>query len=110
MAYGFHNITLVNLLGASIDYAVISHPNDATVLSGQTIIVDDEDPALSYEGQAWGTSSETYTSTPQDPKIVPYGNSTHATTSVGDHFEFAFPGACPARSRMAHCHLTTPKK
>ncbi len=95
MAYGFHNITLLNLLGASIDYAVITRPNDATLLSGQTIIVDNADPAMSFEGQAWGTSSQTYTSTAQGPKMIPYGNSTHATTSVGDHFEFSFPGACP---------------
>ena len=95
MAYGFHNFTLLNLLGASIDYAVISRPNDATLLIGQTIIVDNTDPAMSYDGRAWGMSAETYTSTAQGPKMIPYGNSTHATTSVGDHFEFSFPGAYP---------------
>ena len=92
---GTHNVTLANVLGASIDFAVITADIslDTIAESKQTVVVDDSDPAIAYGGVGWAVTNATFPSNlAAAVSITPYGNSTHVTSTVGDSFEFNFTG------------------
>jgi hypothetical protein len=67
----------------TVDFAVIV-PGPSTFLRQQTLIVDDSDPAISYQGQ-W----EQYG---QDNPSSPYRISTHRATTAGPRATFRFSG------------------
>jgi hypothetical protein len=87
---GQHNITITHIASTSVDYAVIT-AGENTPLLRQVLIVDDADPSVSYGG-SWTQNTGMFT-TSYDPFIgLPYGNSTHQTTSVGASATFSFTG------------------
>ncbi len=92
LIHGPHNITLLNVLGASIDYGIVTHGNNSAVLYGQQIIVDSADPEIAYSNPGWEASAATFNGTGAG-SITPYGNSTQVTTTVGDAFTLTFDGA-----------------
>jgi hypothetical protein len=62
-----------------------------TPLLGQVLIVDDDDPFITYEGD-WIRSTSTFTSSDDPPVGLPFGNATHQTTSKGASAAFSFTG------------------
>ena len=86
---GSHNISLNNLAGTSLDFAVVTVGND-TPLAGQIAIVDNEDPAITFKGN-WHLSKESSASG-QFPDGLPFHNSTHQSTTIGDSLTFQFTG------------------
>lgn len=95
LVHGAHNITLLNIFGASIDYGIVTHSNNSAVLAGQTVIVDSADPEVAYAGAGWAASAATFNGTAAG-SLVPYGNSTQATAMVGNTFTLMFSGASSA--------------
>lgn len=94
-----HNITITHIASAAVDYAVITAgPN--TNLSGVTLIVDDGDPAITYNG-SWAQSNS-FTSSDGPYIGLPYGNATHRTTSAGDSATFLFSGMYTLLSKFAN--------
>ncbi|KJA25090.1 hypothetical protein HYPSUDRAFT_38049 [Hypholoma sublateritium FD-334 SS-4] len=92
---GTHNITLSNVLGAAIDFAVVTADISFDVIAetGQTVVVDDTDPAIAYGGGGWSLTNATFASDfASAVSITPYGNYTHETSTVGDAFQFNFTG------------------
>jgi len=87
---GTHNIELSHIAGTALDFAVVTVGKD-TPLSGQTVIVDNDDPGLTFNG-TWRRSQDLFNSGPQ-PDGFPYRNTTHQTTDVGSSFTYRFNGA-----------------
>jgi len=90
---GKHTITVGHLAGTSVDYAIIKVGSN-TSLSGTTVIVDDESPAITYFG-GWSRSTAQFNAGTL-PDGFPYGNSTHRSSNVGDSITFRFTGEHPA--------------
>ena len=86
---GSHNIELSHIAGTSLDFAVVTVGQD-TPLSGQKVIVDNDDPGLTFNG-SWRRSQDPFNSGPQ-PDGFPYHNTTHHTTDVGSSFTYHFTG------------------
>ncbi|KAJ7052784.1 hypothetical protein C8F01DRAFT_1169948 [Mycena amicta] len=96
------NLVLDQAVGFALDYVVVTvHPT--TDLLGKTIIVDDDSSALIWRG-AWtadnnftlavdcimplnSTNAQSFTA-----YMAPHANTTHASQTVGDEFEFWFTG------------------
>ena len=89
---GKHTITVGHLAGTSVDYAIIKVGSN-TSLSGTTVIVDDESPAITYSG-GWSRSTAQFNAGTL-PDGFPYGNSTHRSSNVGDSITFRFTGEHP---------------
>ncbi|KJA25121.1 hypothetical protein HYPSUDRAFT_38077 [Hypholoma sublateritium FD-334 SS-4] len=91
-----HHITLSNVAGAILDFAVISTTlsTDAVAEAAGSLIFDDVNPIIGYTGSGWTESSETHLLLSSNPEstFVPYGNSTHQTSTVGDSFNYTFIG------------------
>ncbi|KAJ7052751.1 hypothetical protein C8F01DRAFT_1032890, partial [Mycena amicta] len=82
------NLVLAQAVGFALDYAVVTvYPT--TDLLGKTILVDDSSSALIWRG-AW-TEENNFT-LPVDCYMAPHANTTHASQTVGDEFEFWFTG------------------
>jgi hypothetical protein len=62
-----------------------------TPLSGEILIVDDDDSSITYEG-SWTQNTNMFTSSGAPSSGLPYGNSTHQTTSTGASATFRFTG------------------
>jgi hypothetical protein len=62
-----------------------------TPLLGQVLIVDDDDPSITYGGN-WIRDTSTFTSSVDPPVGLPFGNATHQTTSEGASAVFGFTG------------------
>ena len=95
MEDGTHNITLSNVFGASIDSAVIKADVSTNVAAeaDQIVIVDDNEPSITYAGSGWTETTDTFTSSYENGvTVVPYGNSTHRTSTFGSSFAFDFTG------------------
>jgi hypothetical protein len=92
---GNHTITIRNLYGTSIDYAVVKVGND-TSLTGQTVIVDDDSPLIQYSGQ-WSRNTDEFVAGSPTGSLTgcPYGNVTHHSSNAGDNFTFRFSGKQP---------------
>lgn len=113
---GTHNITLSNVFGASIDYAVITADISTNVAAeaDQIIIVDNNDPSINYAGRGWTETTDTFTSSYENAvTVVPYGNSTHKTSSFGSSFSLDFTGngvslVSPIQSRLLICTYFAP--
>ena len=101
LADGHHNITLSNVVGTSVDFAVITVNTSTSLSSQQPIIVDDSEPdaseTITYTGPGWitlGTTSSFFQILDSAPSTnaIPYMESTHQTNSVGDTLKFTFTG------------------
>lgn len=86
---GSHNISLSHLAGTALDFAVVTAGNN-TPLSGQVVIVDNQDPAITFKGN-WEQSGE-FSQSSQFPDGLPFHNSTHDSTTIGDDLTFKFTG------------------
>ncbi|GLB38318.1 putative ribosomal L28 family protein [Lyophyllum shimeji] len=69
------------------DYIVVT-AGPSTPLAERTIIVDDSDSSILYNG-GWSTEQPSIT---LDPTITPFQNTTHWSTAVGDTIKFQFTG------------------
>ena len=87
---GKHNITITHMPGVAVDYVVVTAGQN-TQIFGQSIIVDDGDPSITYGG-AWARNNNSYTDNFGPYRGVPYGNGVHQTTSVGATAMFSFTG------------------
>ncbi|KAF8878219.1 hypothetical protein BD779DRAFT_1789325 [Infundibulicybe gibba] len=86
---GVHTIQMDNIAAPSVDIVVISAgPN--TPLSGQTVIVDDDDPSIIYSGN-WKRNSSSFI-TSDDAGGLPFHNGTHQSTTPGDTASIHFTG------------------
>ena len=96
LSEGLHNITLSNVDGAILDFAVISTTlsTDTIAEAAGTLVFDDVNPSIEYTGSGWTESNETHLLFSSHPEstFVPYGNSTHQTSTVGDGFTYTFTG------------------
>jgi hypothetical protein len=91
---GPHTIVLLDLVQVALDYATVT-PGPTTPLDGKTVIVDDTDPRLVYEGN-WKLSNQSFSgqgSAGSWPDSYPYQNGTHWTNTSGDSVTFRFTGA-----------------
>ncbi|EDR05985.1 uncharacterized protein LACBIDRAFT_294729 [Laccaria bicolor S238N-H82] len=86
---GTHNITLTHMAGTALDYAVITAGQN-TPLTGKTVIIDNEDPSITFTG-SWTRNTDRF-STGYPPNGYPFHNSTHQSTTPGDNFVFRFSG------------------
>ncbi|KAG6918311.1 hypothetical protein DXG01_015403 [Tephrocybe rancida] len=96
LSEGTHTINVSHIAGTSIDYAVVTAGRD-TPLTGQTLIVDDGDPSIVYEG-SWTRNTGRYTSSDNPHSGFPYGNATSQSNTVGSKATFLFSGMCLFRT------------
>lgn len=86
---GNHTINISQLDGTAVDYAVVTVGQD-TPLTGKRVIVDDDSPAIVYNG-AWRRDMDPFNAGTL-PDGYPYRNSTHQSTTVGDSAVLRFSG------------------
>ncbi|KAK0501863.1 hypothetical protein EDD18DRAFT_1347927 [Armillaria luteobubalina] len=88
---GTHTITLTEMEGIDVDYALIDASNQTAVL-GKNILVDSTSDDIAWIGD-WQTNTSTLTYT-NDLHVVnyPLGNSTKDSRIVGNSFSFKFSG------------------
>ena len=86
---GLHNITLSQLAGTSLDFAIVTAGND-TPLAGQIAIVDNESPAITFQGN-WKQNKASFISS-QIQDGLPFQNTTQDSTTIGDSLTFPFDG------------------
>ena len=86
---GLHNISLSRINGTSFDFAIVTAGND-TPLAGQRAIVDNESPAITFQGN-WKQNKAPSISS-QIPDGLPFQNTTQDSTTVGDSLTFPFNG------------------
>ena len=85
---GSHNISLSNINGTSLDFAIVTAGND-TPLAGQVAIVDNGNPAITFQGN-WKQGKASFVSSQIGG--LPFQNTTQDSTTVGDSFTFRFTG------------------
>jgi hypothetical protein len=85
-----HNITISHMPAVSIDYVTIT-PGQDTPLLGQALIVDDDDPSITYKGN-WSRNTNMFLSSYGPYVGLPHGNATHQTTTAGASATFRFTG------------------
>ena len=95
---GSHNISLTHLAGTSLDFAIVTAGND-TPLAGQVAIVDNENPAITFQGN-WTQNKASFNSS-QIPDGLPFQNTTRDSTTIGDNLTFLFTGTL---SYQTHCN------
>jgi len=98
---GKHTITIGHVAGTAIDYAIVKAGQN-TPLSGQTVIIDNDDPAIVYSGKWMRSTSRFSTGIATNPDGPPYGNSTHRTSNVGDTITVRFTGENYCYHRLFH--------
>ncbi|KAG7091684.1 hypothetical protein E1B28_010703 [Marasmius oreades] len=102
---GKHNISLTNIYGVYLDFAIVYGDPSLPIVNGSTILIDDTDPGIRYHGN-WNVGNEEkflITSAglgDADPVREisgrAMGNTTHATKNVGDGFSVSFNGTVPS--------------
>jgi hypothetical protein len=85
-----HDITITQIPSTSVDYVVVT-AGENTPLLDQTLIVDDSDPSITYQG-SWTQNTSPLTTSYSPPVGLPFGNATHQTNSAGDSAAFGFTG------------------
>ncbi|KAH0578369.1 hypothetical protein H2248_003981 [Termitomyces sp. 'cryptogamus'] len=90
---GFHSLDFPNMSNVCIDYMLVTPGNQTEVL-GETLLINDNDPSLSYEGD-WVRD------TPHFLERMPLENSTMRTDSPGASVSFPFTGT--AVSAFGYC-------
>ncbi|KAG6836730.1 hypothetical protein H0H93_004393 [Arthromyces matolae] len=88
---GQHTLVITHIAGTSVDMIMITAGSN-TPLSGQTLIVDDNDGAIAYSG-SWTHKTGTYTAITTPTTHEPYRNATHQATSPGATATFTFTGS-----------------
>ncbi|KAJ7903233.1 hypothetical protein B0H13DRAFT_1466468, partial [Mycena leptocephala] len=99
-------IGITGARGLVVDYALVTI-GEATPLKGQTILVDDSSPEITWSG-SWGEKNSYTMPVPcvlplfpksEDPNgyaftanMSPHGNTSHTSSTVGDSFTFRFAG------------------
>ncbi|KAH9476879.1 hypothetical protein JR316_0010795 [Psilocybe cubensis] len=89
LADGPHVVALSHIAGTSLDYAVVT-VGPSTPLTNEHIIVDNDDPGVTFNG-TWSRSHSMFNSGPQ-PDGFPYHNTTHQSSTVGSSFTYRFSG------------------
>ncbi|KAG6831078.1 hypothetical protein H0H87_006194 [Tephrocybe sp. NHM501043] len=87
---GPHTINITHIAGTSIDYAVITAGQN-TPLTGTTLIIDDNDESIEYQGN-WTRNTGRYSSSDNPHSGYPYGNATSQSSTVGSKATFLFSG------------------
>lgn len=88
---GQHSITLSNLTGSSIDYALVSL-GPQTPIAGERIVVDDSDSGIKFSA-GWRSDRDKFNVGGSVPiSGFTLGNSTHDTETVGSAFTYKFSG------------------
>ncbi|KAJ6543581.1 hypothetical protein DFH09DRAFT_37784 [Mycena vulgaris] len=85
-----HTIVMDDLVSIDLDYVTVA-AGPSTPLRGATLIVDDDDPELIYAGK-WATNTNFFTVGHGFPSGLPFQNSTHQSSTVGDSLAFQFAG------------------
>ncbi|KAF7342472.1 Gpr1 family protein [Mycena venus] len=98
-------IGITGARGLTLDYALVTI-GEATNLKGQTILVDDSSPEITWSGN-WGEKNSYTTPVPcglpffpnsEDfpyaftANMSPHGNTSHTSSTIGDSFAFQFSG------------------
>jgi hypothetical protein len=89
LSEGPHKISLSLLAGTSLDFAIVTAGND-TSLAEQVAIVDNEDSAITYQGN-WSRNKASFNSS-QIPDGLPFQNTTQDSSTIGDNLTFLFNG------------------
>ncbi|KIK60518.1 hypothetical protein GYMLUDRAFT_261493 [Collybiopsis luxurians FD-317 M1] len=88
---GLHIIKMFGITVA-LDYTLVT-PGMTTPLKGSTIVVDDTDQEIIYEGNGWNaTTNEKMICFHGCASGFSLGNGTHKTRTVGDGLKFTFAG------------------
>lgn len=92
LSAGTHTISLTDVAGASLDYAVVTAGN-GTPLNRQSVIVDNDDPAIAYSKKygKWTRNMGAFNSGP-NPDGYGFGNTTADSSWVGSSFSYKFSG------------------
>ncbi|KAJ7584357.1 hypothetical protein C8J56DRAFT_789922 [Mycena floridula] len=91
---GKHSINLSSIV-TGVDYAVVT-AGQTTPLSGTTILVDDDNPEITYSGSGWQRNTDLIQVGSGYLDAEPVGNATHRSATVGDSFSFQFSGTSVA--------------
>ncbi|KAG6815543.1 hypothetical protein H0H93_009508, partial [Arthromyces matolae] len=86
-----HTIVITHIAATSVDMMMIEAGAN-TPLSGQTLIVDDDDPSIVYSG-SWARKTGRFHTPPDPSSGQPYGNVTHESASPGASATFTFFGS-----------------
>ena len=89
LAEGSHNISISHLAGTSLDFAIVTVGQD-TPLAKQVAIVDNENPAITFQGNWTQNNASFYSS--QILFGLPFQNTTQDSTTIGDSLTFLFTG------------------
>ncbi|KAJ6601856.1 hypothetical protein DFH09DRAFT_870258, partial [Mycena vulgaris] len=81
-------LSLTGFRGLALDYVVVT-VGELTSLQGQRILVDDTSTEIAWAG----TGANDTTMSDFTAEVMPHGNTTHATSTLGDSFTFRFAGA-----------------
>ncbi|GLB44425.1 hypothetical protein LshimejAT787_1700520 [Lyophyllum shimeji] len=87
---GTHTVAITHIAGTALDYMVVAAGPD-THLSGQQVIVDDDDREITYSG-SWSRETGRMSSTQSRVGVQPYGNATHRSSTPGSSATFQFTG------------------
>ena len=102
LSAGMHTIVLSALSGLAVDYVVIT-PAPDTLLTGETLMVDDSYEGISYSGN-WQTTSNTTFAGGTIFYSHAFQNTSHQTSTVGDSFLFSYTGQPSAMSACLKAH------
>ncbi|KAJ7471069.1 hypothetical protein FB451DRAFT_326599 [Mycena latifolia] len=89
-----HTIVVDNLVFIDLDYATVT-AGPSTSLNGTTLIVDDDDPEITYAGD-WTINTDFFTTGHGQPSGLPFQNATHQSNTIGDSLTFQFAGTSVA--------------
>ncbi|KDR80180.1 hypothetical protein GALMADRAFT_136709 [Galerina marginata CBS 339.88] len=90
LAEGKHNITLGQIDGTSLDFAVIT-PYPDTPINDHRVVADDDNFTIRYSG-AWRRNLNEFDAGTL-PDGSPFHNGTHQTWNAGDSLSFSFTGS-----------------
>ncbi|KAJ3733637.1 hypothetical protein DFJ43DRAFT_1068117 [Lentinula guzmanii] len=89
---GLHTVNLSSLV-VDVDYAIVTVGQTTPLGDTSTIIVDDPNTEIEYQGGGWTMNNASLVMNGGWANGPPLGNSTHRTNSVGDSFKFQFSGS-----------------
>lgn len=88
---GSHQLDIANLHGQSIDFLLIT-PGPNTSLKGETVLVDDSNVDIAYDGAGWQEIRGGQRAIKDGRLAVPLDDGIHETAEVGDALQFTFFG------------------
>ncbi|KAF8060251.1 hypothetical protein FPV67DRAFT_1513958 [Lyophyllum atratum] len=90
LSEGTHTVSITHMAGVSVDFMTITAGQN-TPLSGERLIVDDDDSAITYSGN-WARKTGRYRSKDLPSTGLPYGGATHQSGTSGSSATFQFTG------------------